>query len=176
MKKLTPLLFAISLFACNRGEFRVVEIDSMAWRNGYPYVSVDTQQEAEAQQKWRDSIRNSKPQISSKEFEEIGLSRRGELITDNFQYENFQLKAKGLPDVGVSYYVNPKNGLSCLRFDNGKTTQSLEITNMSNGSPYGTYHADVIKGGYDEVIAFSQEYFMNGDNYTVHIYEIQTAD
>jgi len=154
-------------------EFEVIETDMLSWRNSYPYSPLDNDAEEKQQDQWRDSVRNSKPQISTPEFEKIGLSKNGELIIEKFQYDDFELNAKNYPSIKVKYFTDPKTGITRLNFVSGKQLKSIDITNMNNGSAYATYHADIIKGGYEEIITFNQEYFMNGDDYQVRIYEIK---
>jgi len=111
--------------------------------------------------------------MQDKRLETVGLIKYGKLLREKFKVGGVSLNNKG--NIIVAKYGDIKGGWRKIYLSKGfaKDTISLRKKGIE---PVMCCMADIIPGGYQEIITLDEWYTMNGDNFNVTIYEVKTTD
>jgi hypothetical protein len=114
--------------------------------------------------------------ISKQSFDRLGFFKRDSLVLSRFLSTDTTLlmnpDSKDNVELLTGFKEDHSNYIITLRFSGGKDSPSLSFA-YSPGTSFKIAIADLIPGGFQEVLVMKSLYFMNGDVFNVYVYEIQ---
>jgi len=163
MKNLLRLLFVLMVFGCNHEPaISVNKVSEFSARKTYGYLN-DEQ---------HDSVKTANPEMQDHQLEKAGLIKDGHLLVEKFAYCKSDFELKNTTGKVVKAKCSAPNDTLRIIF-----TTDYHSVEVKFSSPFTQYCiANVIPGGYQEIIALDQSYVANGDNFEVTVYEVKTGN
>lgn len=116
-----------------------------------------------------ENLRDTVPQLYDAQLEKAGVLKNGRFVpgsVSEFKSNSF-IEAKGLPP--LRFTIQERSGtlkVFCNR--------SADTIKVGVGLPPPTFGwADVVPGGYKELVVYNTGYIINGTNYSVVVYEVK---
>lgn len=157
MKK-TLSIFLLLAFACAREGLIITKTKLPLSRKTY----------ADLSEKQYDSVKALNPELNDNRLVKAGLITDGRLLVEKFNHNgsDFELRNN---DETIKAKCSSRN--EAFRITLTQEDISKDIITDSPNTQFCI--ADVIPGGYPEIVTLDINYIMNGDNYEVAIYEIK---
>lgn len=113
--------------------------------------------------------RDTVPQLHDAQLEKAGVLKNGRFVPGSIlQFKNNSfIEAKDLPP--LRFTIQERSGT--LKVFCNRSADTLKV---GVGLPPPTLGwADVVPGGYKELVVYNTGYIMNGTNYSVEVYELR---
>ncbi|MGQ2982953.1 hypothetical protein [Flavobacterium sp.] len=151
-------IFLLFAFACVREGIVITKTKLPLSRKTY----------ADLSEKQYDSVKVLDPEMEDVGLKKAGLVKHGRLLVEKFNHNggDFELQNN---DETISAKCGSRNEAFRIILTQGDISKDI-ITNSPNTQ---FCIADVIPGGYPEIVTLDINYIVNGDNYEVTVYEIE---
>lgn len=150
----------------------VDSLGSLMFRRSYGWLEGMTKKEEREQKNALPNLGDIQNEQLRKRFEELGFVRTEYLLLKKIKPDTASTFTLGKGDarlnVQVKYMVDWDY---LLTFEKDKRLFEYKLRIHGVGFKY--ILADVVPGGYPELIVYDEHYIMNGDNFTLTAYEIK---
>jgi len=156
-------LLAFVLINCNRDrEITFTAIDTITARRSY----------ADIEESKLDSALKTNPEMADSRLEKAGLIQNGQLKVDKFKYEDIILR-NGNVVIKANYLRDEPDGAIKMLFTKENSSMKMSMMGSDNTSPVLVCKADIVEGGFKEIVMLDKYYIANGENFGITIYEIK---
>jgi hypothetical protein len=171
-----PLIFFPSVFflaSCQNGHssLSIMAIDSAGFRRSYAGHEKWTEEEEQKRTNCNPQLLENISPVLYNKLNGAGVMKSDSLLLPFFKSRGSFIIGNGRNQLTADAGFQNNYSEFLITVHNGSESACVAVKTETHRFEFGV--ADVVPGGYPEILLLENGYIMNGDNYFVRIYEVK---